>query len=129
MITAEKYLGLFEKNIIIAGVEKGLVPSNEVMVPVKDGKLDGTPFGKFLGNRFEHEEVLVIDYYGLIKKSAGFIDKYNSFADEVEVRRLKAHIVHFASIKIEDIVNLDKDLAIDFPGFKKYLVALRGFKK
>lgn len=128
MITAEKYLGLFEKNIVITGVEKGLINCNEVMVPVKDGKLDSTPFGKFLGNRFEYDKPLVIDYYGLIKKSGGFIDKYNSYTD-VEVRRLKSSIVHFASIKIEDIVNLDKDLAVDFPGFKKYLVALRGFKK
>jgi hypothetical protein len=128
MITAEEYLKLFEQNIIVAGVEKKLVPTNSVMVPVKDGKLDITPFGTFLGNRFESELVLVIDYYGLLKKSDGFIKKYNSYTD-VEIKRLKANTVYFASIKIEDIVNLDKGLAVDFPGFKKYLVTLRGFSK
>ena len=128
MIRADEYLKLFEKNIVVAGVEQNLIQYSKVMVPVKDGKLDGTQFGEFLGNRFDSEKILVIDYYGLLKKSSGFIERYNSYT-EVEVKRLQSDIVHFASIKIEDIVNLDKDLAVDFPGFKKYLVALRGFKK
>ena len=129
MITAEKYLELFEKNIIIGGVESGFIKPKSVMVPVKDGKLDSTPFGNFLGNKFTYDSVLVIDYYGLLKKSDGFANKYDDYKAEVEIRRLKSDIVHFASIKIEDITNLDKSLAVDFPGFKKYLVDLRGFKK
>jgi len=128
MITAEKYLDLFEQNIVVAGVENKLIAAKEVMVPVKDGRLDTGSFGKFLGNWFDCSSVLVIDYYGLLKKSKGFLDKCASY-DDVEIRRLKSSIVHFASIKIEDIVNLDSSLAVDFVGFKKYLVALRGFKK
>jgi len=128
MITAEKYLDLFEKNIVMAGIENKLIEAKDVMVPVKDGRLDITPFGKFLSNWFDYNSVVVIDYYGLLKKSKGFLDKCASY-DDVEIRRLRSPIVHFASIKIEDIVNLDPDLAVDFVGFKKYLVALRGFKK
>lgn len=128
MITAEKYLDLFEKNIVVAGVESEALIVKKVMVPVKDGKLDITPYGSFLGNEFNCDNILVIDYYGLLKKSTGFSDACLEYT-EVEIRRLKSNIIHFASIKIEDIVNLDKDLAVDFPGFKKYLVALRGFKK
>jgi len=128
MITADKYLGLFEKNIVVAGIENKLIATKEVMVPVKNGRLDVTPFGKFLDNWFDYEGVLVIDFYGLLKKSKGFLDKCASYED-VEIRRLLSPIVHFASIKIEDVVNLDSSLAIDFVGFKSYLVALRGFKK
>jgi hypothetical protein len=128
MITAEKYLELFEKNIVIAGVESNLIVAKDVMVPVKDGRLDNGSFGKFLGNSFSYDKVLVIDYYGLLKKSKGFSDKCASY-DDIEIVRLRSPIVHFASIKIEDIVNLDPNLAVDFVGFKKYLVALRGFKK
>ena len=116
MITAEKYLELFERNIIIAGIENGTLKVNEVMVAIKDGKLDITPFGKFLGNRFVYDKVLVIDYYGLLKKSKGFLDKCNTYTD-VEIRRLKSPIIHFASIKIEDIDVLDKSLTVDFVGF------------
>ena len=128
MITADKYLELFEKNIIIGGIEKGLINFKKVMVPVKNGRLDETPFGNFLKNHFDYQPVLVIDYYGLLKKSKGFLNKCCSY-EEVEIRRLKSDIIHFASIKIEDIANLDKSLASEFPAFKNYLVALRGFKK
>ena len=105
MITADKYLGLFEKNIIIAGIENKMLKINKVMVPVKDGRLDNTNFGKFLGNRLDYDCVLVIDYYGFLKKSTGFINEYNKYT-EVEISRLKSNIIHFASIKIENIVNI-----------------------
>ena len=128
MITAEKYLELFEKNIVIPGVESGVLEVNDVMVPVKDGKLDDTPFGKFLGNSFEYKSVLSIDWYGLLKKSTGFRIKCESYTD-VEVKRLRSGIVHFASIKIEDIAKINKTMVTEFPGFKSYLVSLRAFKK
>lgn len=127
MYEVKEYLNLFEKNIVIAGVDSGVLKlGSQVMVPVKDGRLDNTEFGKFIGNSFDYAPVLVIDYYGLLKKSAGFKSKEESYQD-VEVKRLKSNVIYFASIKIEDIVNLDKSLAVDFPGFKKYLVDLRGF--
>ena len=128
MITADKYLELFEKNIVIAGIENEALAIKKVMIPIKGGKLDVTPYGAFLGSEFNYDNILVIDYYGLLKKSTGFANACLEYT-EVEIRRLKSNIIHFASIKIEDIVNLDKNLAVDFPGFKKYLVALRGFKK
>jgi hypothetical protein len=128
MIRADKYLELFEKNIILAGVETETLPISRVMVPVKNGKLDDTKFGNFLGNWFDYGSVLVVDWYGMLKKSTGFKNQYDSYT-EVEVKRLRSDIVYFASIKIEDIVNLDKSLCVDFPAFKNYLVHLRGFKK
>lgn len=122
-----KYLGLFEENVIVKGVESGLLKDNKIMVPIKDGGLDSTQFGRFIGNQFDYDEILVIDYYGLLKKSKGFVDKYTSFKD-LEVKRLKSNVIHFASVKIEDIARLDKSLMVDFPGFKKYIVDLRRFR-
>ena len=127
--TVEQYLELFESKVIIAGFEKQLLQCKRTFVPIANGKLDNTPFGSFIGNRFDYKQPLVIDYYGMLKKSSGFFIAKEKFAKEVEISRLNSDIIYFASIKIEHIVDTCKDLAVDFPGFKKYLVDLRGFKK
>jgi len=117
MISAEEYLKLFENNIIIKGVENKILKPNKAMIPVKNGKLDSSEFGRFLGNKFEYNKPLAIDYYGLLKKSTGFDEACCKYC-EVEIIRMKTDIIHFASIKIEDMSELDKDLIVDFPAFK-----------
>ena len=98
-------------------------------MPIANGNLDNTQFGMFVGNRFEYDKPLVIDYYGMLKKSSGFFIAKEKYAKEAEINRLLSNVIYFASIKIEHIVDTCKDLAVDFPGFKNYLVDLRGFKK
>jgi len=124
---AKEYLGRFENDIVIAGVAKGIVVPKTSRVPVQNGKLNNTKFGQFLGSNFEYDSKLVIDYYGLLKKSTGFKVRWKALENEVDVKRLESPVVYFASIKIEHIVELDESLAVDFVGFKKYLVHLRKF--
>lgn len=122
-----KYLEKFESKVVVGGIEGGMFDKIS-MVPVRKGKLDKTTFGDTLGTQFEYDKPAAIDYYGLIKKSTGLVDQVSS-NHELQVRAVKAPIVHFASIKIEWISDLAPDLVRDFPKFKKKIVSLRRFKK
>jgi hypothetical protein len=119
------YLHNFEGQVIIKGVEDGIF-GKQMMVSARRGKLDSTKFGQLLGSQFEYTESVVIDYYGLIKKSVGFINKINSF-EEIEAKAALALIVHFAAIKDEHIVKFAPELMIGFPEFKKFLIQVRSF--
>lgn len=119
------YLHDFEEKVIIRGIESKAF-GKEMMVSARKGKLDSTKFGQLLGSQFEYSEPVVIDYYGLIKKSTGFVAKLNS-VEEIEAKAAKAWIVHFASIKDIHIVKLAPDLIVGFPPFKEYLIKVRAF--
>ena len=81
-----------------------------------------------MGVVFDHAEPAAIDYYGFIKKSSGLMAQFANSSD-LQVRAVRAPIVHFASIKVEDVSDLSPELVRDFPGFKKLLVTLREFKR
>lgn len=119
------YLHDFETQVIIRGIEDGTF-GKEMMVSARRGKLDSTKFGQLLGSQFEYLKPVVIDYYGLIKKSTGFVTKLNS-VEEIEAKAAKAWIVHFASIKDTHIVKLAPGLIVGFPPFKEYLIKIRNF--
>ena len=119
------YLHVFEMQIIIKGIE-GKTFGKEMMVSARRGKLDSTKCGLLMGSQFESAGPVVIDYYGLIKKSTGFVAKLNS-VEEIEAKAARAVIVHFASIKDAHIVKLAPDLIVGFPPFKEYLIKVRNF--
>lgn len=123
------YLERFESDIIVAGFEQGIFKGKKRMVPLKDGKLDSSKFGKFLGNRFDYKTPMAIDYYGLIKKSTGFENKITDMGKDIQIKALEILVIHFASIKMEAISQLNNNLIVDFPRFKKFLVELRAFNK
>jgi hypothetical protein len=118
----QRYLLRFEKNVVIKGVEIGLF-TKTLKVPVKKGKLDRTRFGLIIGSVFEHELPIVIDYYGLLKKSTGLL----KLGSTTKLRRVEATAVHFPSIRMNTIIELSPDLARGFSRFKRKLVNLRGF--
>ena len=119
------YLHDFEEQVIIKGIEEGVF-NKEMMVSARRGKLDSTKFGQLLGSQFKYSKPVVIDYYGLIKKSTGFVEKLNS-VEEIEAKAAKALVVHFASVKDAHIVKLAPDLIVGFPPFKEYLIKVRNF--
>lgn len=119
------YLHDFEEQVIIKGIEDGVF-GKQMMISARRGKLESTKFGQLMGSHFEYTESMVIDYYGLIKKSTGFVVKINS-VEEIEAKAAKAMIVHFASIKDAHIVKLAPDLILGFPPFKEYLIKVRNF--
>lgn len=119
------YLCKFEEQVIIKGLEEGAF-GKTMMISAKRGRLDSTKFGQLIGTQFEYSNPLVIDYYGLIKKSTGFVKKLNSIED-LEIKAAQALTVHFASIKDAHIVKLAPDLIVGFPPFKEYLIRVRNF--
>ncbi len=123
----KQYLIDFEEQVIIQGLQAGIF-GRKIMIPVKRGRLYKSEFGDFVGATFTCENAFVIDYYGLLKKSTGFAQLLKSYED-IEVKRVRVPVAHFASIKIEHIADLAPDMVVEFPTFKKHLVKLRGFKK
>lgn len=123
----KQYLVDFENKVIIEGLQSGIF-GRKIMIPVKRGRLYKSEFGDFVGVSFDCESAFVIDYYGLLKKSTGFVLMLKGYED-IEVKRVRVPVAHFASIKIEHIADLAPDLVVEFPTFKKHLVKLRGFKK
>ena len=121
-----EYLGEFEIAVICKGVMDGVFGKKE-MVPSRNGKLSRTPFGRLIGSKLEYSSPLAIDYYGHMKKSTGF---YEMLAEaDIQVRMIECDVVHFASLKIEDIVEISPELIAKFPVFKKQMLKRRGFKK
>ena len=123
----KNYLEMFEKQVVVKGIECGLLGKN-MMVPIRNGRLATTEFGKMLGSTFLYDDPAAIDYYGFIKKSSGMVSKYAE-SSIMQVSAVRAPIVHFASIKVENVSDLSSELVKDFPEFKKVLVALRNFKR
>lgn len=124
----QKLVKDFEKNIIIEGVNRGRF-SRKVVVSTKNCKLSRKDFGKRVGNVIDTDRVIVVDYYGYLKRSRGFIKKYrrSSFPKEV-----LTHMIHFASIKMEDVASLipnNVHAMLDFPRLKNEILILRGFRR
>lgn len=121
----------FENNIVILGLSKGICSDKRKVVPLRSGKLDKTAFGRFIGRGFKYPGLLAIDYYGHYKLSSGILDKVKSIEDTFpDIRCIKAYVVHFSSIKIEQIENLaGKKAVTDFVEYKKKLVTLRWNKE
>jgi len=74
----------------------------------------------------------VVDYYGLMKKSAGFsvqLEEAQRFFRGKQIKSLQALVVHFAAIRLEVIAELAPTLVIDFPVFKQTVLTVRGFSK
>jgi len=122
----KSYLDLFELRVVCHGVVKEVFGKKE-MVATRNGKLARTPFGRLIGSQLEFVNPLAIDYYGHLKKSTGFFDMLTEV--DSQVRMIECDVVHFASIKIEDIVEIDPGMVAKFPVFKKQMLKRRGFKK
>ena len=123
----QKYLYEFEKQIICSGFASDYFKKRkEEIVPLRYGKLSKSEFGEFIGKTFNAEILLAINYYGLFKLSTEIIRAAKSVNHIFgEVRSIKSQVIHFNSIRIEDVKNLAPELVIDYPEFKKYIVGLR----
>jgi len=120
----------FEKNIIVEGINRKRFVRKAV-IPIKHCKLFYQTFGKIIGNTIDTKMILVIDYYGYIKKSKGFLEEINSGKYRKTPSDLRSHIIHFASIKMEDVAAMTSDVSaqIDFPRLKDQILILRGFRR
>lgn len=124
---ATDYLQEFERRVVIDGFRRELIgKTGEEVVPLRAGRLAKEALGQFVGKSFHCDSVLAINYYGLYKLSSGIYAAVESvrmlFPD---LRSIKSPVVHFNSLKAENVIALAPDLAPDYERFKKYIVQLR----
>lgn len=126
-IPFDEYLQKLE-DMIVAGILNGKLGKRE-MLSVRPGKLAVTDFGKKIGKVHPHAKIsFAIDYYGHYKRSAGFLK--DRAVSSYQVGSMQTTVVHFASLRIEDIAKLGTpELITGFPAFKAALLELRGLRK
>lgn len=123
----------FERAIIMPGI-LGKVIGKVELIPVRRGKLANTDFGKAVGTELYSDQILAVDYYGYTKKSTGFFQECTTIKSEFpekQVKMVEAPIVHFASLRIEDIALIctAPEVIAGFPNLKGEVLIRRGFKK
>ncbi len=125
-----EYMAAFELTVLASAVNQGLLGRREVL-PVRPGKLTRSQFGTKIGAVFSSKVSFAVDYYGLLKRSSGLLDEIKWIQDELRGRQVKAVesiVVHFASVRIEDVARMNPALVGGFPVFKKAVLDSRGFK-
>ena len=128
-----KYLNKFETELVAKGVAEGII-GKDTLVNVREGKFACTKFARHLGTRVNSDVPFVIDYYGYLKRSNGFVDLIRSKEDSIRNRQIKsiyATVVYFASLKIEEIAEITSSQYLKswFPEFKKDILYRRNFEK
>lgn len=124
------YIKKFEQ-MIAKGVKENIFTKAE-LVSIRGSRLGKTKFGVFIGFLIDSDIDFVIDYYGFFKRSKGFADKIKEYHENIRTKQIKAIetiVVHFPSLRIEHIAELDSSLVEEFPKFKAILIQKRGFKK
>jgi len=125
----EKYKLDFEQAIVV-GVSAGLLGSVKP-VPVSPGKLQKCRIGRVLGETIAVSTIMVIDYYGYMKKSTGFLRLVKEIAEEQkgkQVKMVSSTVVHFNSIRLEVVARIAPNIVAGFGDFKKAILDAREFK-
>lgn len=124
-----KFLTEFEQ-LIATGVSTGLIGKEE-LVSVYGTRLGKTKFGTLLGFIIDSDINFAIDYYGCIKKSNGLIRQILQDKKDFkpgQLYKVFSTVVHFPSIKIEQIAELNSDFLSSFMQLKKTILQKRGFR-
>ena len=124
----KEYTSEFE-TAVAAGVKSRVLGAVKP-VPVAAGKLQKRRIGQVLGTEIATQEVLVIDYYGYMKKSSGFWDLVRDIMEDQKGKQLRiveAPLVHFNSIKLEVLAKIAPGIVAAFGDFKKAVLDAREF--
>jgi len=125
MINFQEYRDAFEREIIIAGHEAGMLGKLET-VTTRQNRLITTSFGHLMGSELDYDGLLVLDYYGLLKASRAW---YRASQEQRQngQRFIKAPVIHFPSVKLEYLAKLAPHLIVEFSDFKQAVLEARGF--
>jgi hypothetical protein len=123
----KEYMERFEQEVIVPGFEAKILGNRkEEVVPIRNGKLVNTDFGAFIDRTFFYNGMLSINYYGLFKLSSGIITATANIKKIFpDIRSIKAPVVHFNSIKIEQIKEISPEVFNLFPEFRTEVIRLR----
>jgi len=125
----KNFMKKFEKEVLLQGIASGHFRKEEE-ISIRPGKLSMSKFGRVMGQIIDSDEIFVIDYYGLQKKSRGFFDRCESIQRHTkngQVKKIRAPVVHFGSIKIETLASITKDVEFlgNFLIFKNEIISIR----
>lgn len=121
-IEFQDYLQNFEHYIIKVGIELGVL-GKEVWCPIRDGRLTGMPIAALVGTRFSFARPAVIEYFGLHKRSTGFMEKAQRLQDFC--KGFPATVVNLSAVKDNHIAQLRPGLLVRFPAFKEAIIKVR----
>lgn len=123
-----QYLKDFE--ICIAECVSKKIVGHVEKITTKPNALASQPFGQLMGDQIDSEVAFTLDYYGYLKHSKGqsmMIAK--ALAHSPPDRFIMSTTVHFAALRIEDIVACMPEAMISYyVKFKSYILQARGFK-
>jgi len=114
-----EYLKEFEQTIVLAGMKKGLFGKVRLIHP-RPCKLAATNFGKKMGAEVDASELMVLDYYGLLKPSTGLRVAFDRFP-------IAVICVAFSTVHLSHIKELNEVLIFDFLTFKNEVLRARAF--
>ena len=116
------YMNQFEQQVVGPGITDGLF-GQRVWAPIQNGKLHSSELAQLLGTRFLYSRPAVIEYYGLHKRSTGFMEKavrLNGLLSGFE-----CPFVNFSAIRDRHIKDLAPELLLDFCDFKQAIIQVR----
>lgn len=122
------YLTKFETRVVIAGILARRFTSRDGVVIRRSLRLDKSPLGRLVGNRFRWERPAAIEYFGVVKRSTGFVELAGLVHEPLRrygLCELYVPIVNFSSVTVEDVARFAPDLVEDFPAFKERMVRAR----
>jgi len=122
-IAFQRYMAEFEHRVIKRAIEEGKLGTRAWM-PIRDGRLTRTPLADLVGTRFTHYQPVVLEYYGLHKRSTAFMEKAGRLFKYGKTG-FECVVVNLSSVKDSLILDLAPDLLPDFPAFKEAIIAVR----
>ena len=117
-----EYMNRLEQQVIVPSLTKGRL-GRTVWLPIRNGKLHSSELAALLGTRFFCEDAAVIDYYGLHKRSTGFMAKAVRLG--CFLTGFDAPLVPFSSVHDVDIKAFAPELLHDFSDFKAEVIRVR----
>ena len=117
-----EYMNRLEQKVIVPGLAQGLF-GRTIWLPIRNGKLHSEPLSDLLGTRFYCSEPAVIDYYGLHKRSTGFMAKAVRLATFLS--GFEAPLVPFSAVHDSEITALCPELLLGFSAFKAEIIRVR----
>lgn len=129
IMDSKQYLTLLEQKVLIPCYRDGKI-ARKNLVSGRLGKFYSTPYGRWVGFLLDCDDVVVLDYYGLHKKSHGFVRELSIIRTKLGKRdvAIRVPVLSFASVHLEDVMYYAPELVGRFPSFKMDLIRLRGFK-
>ena len=119
MYNFSTFLTQFEAMLVL-GIDKGIYTTQTNFWTAPQPPQNNFLYFKIQGD-IDTDKVLVVSYYGVVRKSRGF----QELGKKTKDKKIKTHLVQFSQVKIEHIYKLAPHLLEGFIPFKQQAIGLR----